>query len=291
MQQAKPMSRATGSTTGGWSGRGWRSVTVLAAGLVVLVGCGSGSSDLVGTSVVSSAVSSSSTVTLTSSSTASSTDSASAISAASPASTSVAPGTTEASATPSAATAPATSEPPPADLTAEGGDTAPFTGNPDNVPVTAPGTALRITDPATLPISYAFNDAVVTFSAMSLTMGDIADWPTLGSQDGQDNGDVPWYLRVTITQVAGGDLSNGNLDEDLQAYTSAGDLVEPTFDIDYANTLCPKTATATDFTIGSSYTSCIVLSGISGDTLNKVTYEGGSSFQKYFDSPVVWTTG
>ncbi len=247
--------------------RQWVAAASLIAAFTVLVGCAqtiagtAGTAAGQGTTTSSSTSKSSSSTSRTSSTSASTTSSRSSESS-----------TSSSSSSSSTETSTSTS----------------FTGNPDNLPVTAPGTTLTFNDPATVPVTTILGaDALLTFSKVTLTKGTTADWATLGvkPEDAKDN--VPWYINLTITQVAGAKVSDDILDSDLWAYTPDGSFVMPSFFIDDNNSLCPRSLSPSDYTIGSSYPSCNVLAAGPNDVVDRVTFEGVFD-GPYSADPVTW---
>lgn len=167
-----------------------------------------------------------------------------------------------------------------------------FTGNPDNLPVTEPGKQLRYGEPATLPMTFADQDGVFTLSNLTVTKGSDADWATLGVDPGDSDGQTPWYLKLNVKQIAGGDFTFSSIEADLWAYTAAGDSVLPVFVLEYNNPICPVTGASDNFKVGDSYDTCLVLSVTSGESVDRIQYEGDYSVDgPYSNAPVVWKAG
>lgn len=276
--------------------------------LAVMVGCSSSPSDPVAVNSSSSTAVSTSSESFTTSST----SGAQAAEPPSPAETTTASPTAE-SVPPSAPAATTTTEPVTSDENAEplptdpklpdpdnpfpnapdpndpDGPSTSFTGNSDNVPLTAPGTQLRYGDSATVPITFADADGVFTFGNLTVTKGSANDWTQLGVDPVDSEGQEPWYLRATVKQESGGDFTFASVETDLFGYTADDVSVVPVFVLDYQNPLCPVTGADDNFGVGDSYSSCTVLPVESGVNLDRIQFEGSSDLDSpYFDKPVVW---
>lgn len=164
-----------------------------------------------------------------------------------------------------------------------------FSGNPDNLGLTAPGTALKFGDPALLPFAFADAEGVFTVSGLSVTKGSEADWATLGVDTSDAQGEEPWYLRMTLKQESGGDFSFTSVQDDLWAY-SGEDILSTVYPNDDTNSLCPLTYAPEEFTVGGTYDACVVLSVNLGEGVDRVQFEGGyDPDDPYYENPVVWT--
>lgn len=271
----------------------------LAVGLVVLVGCAStidgraaiGDDPLIGTTTSSSSRSSESTSESSETSTSDGSTTADTgsttpdptTSAGAPTTSDTSTGaTTSTSTTTDTTTSPDDPDDPDADTT--------FTGNPDSLALTAPGTQLAYGAAALLPFSYADADGVFSINGLSITQGAEADWATLGVDTSDAQGEEPWYLRMTLKQESGGDFAYTSVQDDLWAYGTDGDVITTVYPDDDANSLCPLTYAPEDFAVGQSYDACVVLSVNLGETVDRVQFEGGyDPADPYFENPVVWT--
>ena len=181
-----------------------------------------------------------------------------------------------------------TAAPPPVDPTTT------FTGNPGNLAVTAPGTKLTYGQPATVPFSDGISDGVFTLTNLTVTKGSASDWAALGADADTVAGQTPWYLKVTVKQESGGDFAEStDFGVILGAYTGPDDYATEADISNETNAICPfSDGPGTNFKVGDSYTSCTVFAVDDGTTVQRVQFEGSfTDGDKYFDSPVVWTTG
>lgn len=173
---------------------------------------------------------------------------------------------------------------------------APFTGNPQSLPLTPPGTQLSYGQSATVPVSWAGEDGVLTISDLSVTQGTEADWEALGADPADSDGERPWYLKVTLKQESGGDFAFLSADSLFWPYNTSDESIgSPSFYED-DNPLCPYTDAGDSFKVGDTYTACIVLSVYDDETIDRVQFEGdidsglvdNSAGAAYVDSPIVW---
>lgn len=197
--------------------------------------------------------------------------------------------TTTAAAAPTTSAEPEVGDTGGAELPAlEGDPNAPFTGNPDNLVLTAPGSQLKFADTATIPFANGEADGVFTIKGISLTKGSQSDWAALGIDADTVDGAEPWFLRMSVTQVGGSKFSYPSVEDDLWAYTSE-DLINTMYPDDAANSLCPLSSVPDTFTIGDSYQACVILTVIPGTSVDRVQFEGGwADNDPYLNSPIVW---
>jgi hypothetical protein len=172
------------------------------------------------------------------------------------------------------------------------GTTTSFSGNPGSLPLTEPGKQLKYGEAATVPISFADEDGVFTLSDLTVTQGSDSDWEALGVDSSDAQGQSPWYLKLTVKQEAGGDFTYSSVETDLWAYTAGGDNILPVFILDYDNSICPVTGADGEFNVGDSYTTCVVLSVNTGESIDRIQFEGDYDFDSpYYNDPVVWKAG
>ena len=222
-----------------------------------------------------SSTSDASTTADTGSPTADPTTSADAPSTSDPGST---PSTSDTGSTPSTSTSTSPADP-----------DASFTGNPDNLTLTAPGTELAYGAAALLPFSHPDAEGVFSINGLTVTKGAEADWTDLGVDPSDAQGEEPWYLRMTLTQESGGDFATTSVQDDLWAYGADGDVVSTVYPDDDTNSRCPLTYAPEGFAVGQSYDACVILSVNPGQTVDHIQFEGGyDADDPYFDNPVVW---
>ncbi len=168
-------------------------------------------------------------------------------------------------------------------------ETTTFTGNPNGATLTAPGTQLRYGQPAVLPISYAGSDGVFTFSELTVTKGSTADWTTLGVDASEVEGQVPWFLNLTVKQESGGDFTYLSVENDLWGYGADDAGIAPTTIFNTANSVCASTGPDGEFAVGDTYHACAVLAVDKAQSIQRIQFEGDYDFESpYFDKPVVW---
>lgn len=157
--------------------------------------------------------------------------------------------------------------------------------------MTPAGTVLSYGQPAALPITYLDSQGIFTFSNLTATAGTEADWATLGQDAADAQGEVPWFVRVSIKQESGGDFTYSSVDSDLTAFSADGDYLSTVLPNNIDNALCPYNFPDSDYTIGSSYDACIVFSVNVGETLDSVKFEGSGydlDTDPYYADPIVW---
>ena len=137
---------------------------------------------------------------------------------------------------------------------------------------------------------YLDEQGVFSFTGLTATAGTSADWAVLGVDPSDAQGEVPWYVKVTIKQETGGNFQYASIDSQLTAYAEDGDYISIAFAGEMDNPLCPYNYAGEDFTVGSSYDACIVFSVNDGEKVDAVKFEGSYYLDDdpYFDNPVVW---
>lgn len=259
----------------------------LALGLVVLVGCATtiDGRAAAGESVIASPTTGSTSRSTSSSSSTESTESSSSTESTSRSTTSDTSSSSSSTDSPTSSSSSSSSSSESSSSTAS----TTFTGNPDNLDLTAPGTELTFGAPAVLPFSYGDAEGVFTVNGLTVTQGSEADWAALGVDTSDAQGEQPWYLKLSLKQESGGDFSYTSVQDDLWAYNADGDLISNAYPGEEENALCPVTYAPDGFAVGDGYDACVVLSVNVGESVDRIQFEGGyDPDDPYYESPVVW---
>ena len=158
--------------------------------------------------------------------------------------------------------------------------------------LTAPGTALKVGEPATVEFDTTLNNGNngpsyrLRLTIQSIKLGSMNDFKGI-SLTGVQKGDVPTYVRLEMTNLSGQSMNTSQNDpaDSVQA-------IDPNGDADGDLTLignfppCPDTDTPNPFAAGHSFTTCETFMEPSEAT--KIGWNGS---QATVDSPVVWNAG
>ncbi|WP_222722168.1 hypothetical protein [Actinomadura alba] len=149
-------------------------------------------------------------------------------------------------------------------------------------PVTSPGTALRIGQRAVVPFKYGSKTGTIAITVTAIEQGDQAAFSArFGARA---NGMVPYYIRYSIENVGGTDLSSSSApllraigpDGRSTGVGVIGDLPA-----------CERGRATDQFTsAGAKYEACRLQAARQGGEVAGAEYdesEGG-----YRDSPIVW---
>ncbi|OLT35446.1 hypothetical protein BJF79_32325 [Actinomadura sp. CNU-125] len=175
-------------------------------------------------------------------------------------------------------------EPPPAPTTSAPAPAPPQASPPGGgAQVTPPGTALRVGQRAVVPYERAGVTGTLGITVTAIEPGDQATFrQRFGARAA---GMVPFYIRYTVENVGGTDLSRGSaplLEGVGPGGSSTGAVVIGTMDG------CERGRPDDSFAVqGAKYESCRLQAARQGGTVAGAAYEedeGG-----YRDSPVIWT--
>jgi hypothetical protein len=162
--------------------------------------------------------------------------------------------------------------------TADGGDDS---GAPVEGDVTAPGTELKIGDKAVLPFEYTSDKkGTIAVTVTAIEKGTEADMAAFGEKA---KGMTPYFIKMTVENVGGTDLSYASLKLDgvLEGGTGTGVVLIGGIPGKCDN----ETAPAEFATKGASYETCS-LSATEGTPVTAAAFNEGD---EYSDGPVVWT--
>jgi hypothetical protein len=149
-------------------------------------------------------------------------------------------------------------------------------------PVTSPGTALKVGQRAVVPFKYGSETGTVAITVTAIEQGDQAAFKTRFRAKG--NGMVPYYIRYSVENVGGTDLSSSSApllsaigpDGQGTGVSVIGDLPD-----------CERGRATDQFTsAGAKYEGCRLQAARQGDEVAGAEYDetdGG-----YGDSPIVW---
>ncbi|MBC6458072.1 hypothetical protein HKK72_09185 [Actinomadura sp. HBU206391] len=151
-------------------------------------------------------------------------------------------------------------------------------------PVTAPGTKLKVGERAVVPFKYGSRTGTIAITVTAIEQGDQAAFAArFGARAG---GMVPYYIRYTVENVGGSDLSSSSApllravgpDGRGTGVGVIGDLPD-----------CERGRATDEFTTaGAKYEACRLQAARQGGQVAGAEYdetEGG-----YGNSPIVWTT-
>lgn len=173
----------------------------------------------------------------------------------------------------------ATSESSTESTTADSGDdgAAPVEGD-----VTAPGTELKIGDRAVLPFEYTSDKTgTIAVTVTAIEAGTEADMAAFGEKA---KGMTPYFIKMTVENVGGTDLSYASLKLDgvLEGGTGTGVVL-----IGGIPGKCDNESAPAEFTTaGASYETCS-LSATEGTPVTAAEFSEGD---EYTEGPVVWTS-
>ncbi len=181
------------------------------------------------------------------------------------------------------ATTPATSE---SDTESTSADSDDDSGDDAAAPVegdvTAPGTELKIGDRAVLPFEYTSDKkGTIAVTVTAIEAGTEADMAAFGEKA---KGMTPYFIKMTVENVGGTDLSYASLKLDgvLEGGTGTGVVL-----IGGIPGKCDNESAPAEFTTaGASYETCS-LSATEGTPVTAAEFSEGD---EYTEGPVVWTS-
>lgn len=151
--------------------------------------------------------------------------------------------------------------------------------------ITPPGTELAVGDTATLPVTFAGDDATLDLTVTGIEEGENSDLDSLDfSEDISDL--VPYYITVDMTVV--------EADEGFGSYEPGGDMGGLIGDVDaswvgIAGDFEPCQSESFELNVqpGDSVTTCLVAGSIeSAGPVDGADFTG--SLDEYGDAPVIW---
>ena len=146
--------------------------------------------------------------------------------------------------------------------------------------VTKPGTELKLGERAVVPFKYGTTKSgTIAITVTAIDKGENADLAKYGDKA---KGITPYYLRATVENVDGADLSYASVS--LRALGADG---RSTGVIITGSTDGCKSATAgKDFTTaGAKFETCTLQGAREGSAVTAATFDKGDGYDK---SPVVW---
>ncbi|MFT7838728.1 hypothetical protein Q5530_21515 [Saccharothrix sp. BKS2] len=146
--------------------------------------------------------------------------------------------------------------------------------------VTAPGTELEVGDRAVVPFKYGTTKTgTIALTVTAIEQGDNADLAKFGDKA---QGITPFYIRVTVENVGGTDLSYSSVSLRGLGSDGRGTGVIISGDTDR----CESETAARDFTAaGAKYETCVLQAAREG---SKVVAASFTDSDDYKDDPVVW---
>ncbi|HEY3480666.1 MAG TPA: hypothetical protein VGL02_17360 [Streptomyces sp.] len=177
-------------------------------------------------------------------------------------------------AAPAAPTSAPTSASPEAPESSETGAAAPV-GD-----VTKPGTELKLGERAVVPFKYGTTKSgTIAITVTAIEQGANADLAKYGDKA---KGITPFYLRATVENVDGADLSYASIS--LRALGSDGRSTGVI--ITGSTDRCKSGTAGKDFTTaGAKFETCTLQGAREGATVGAATFDKGDGYDK---SPVVW---
>ncbi|EIE99084.1 hypothetical protein [Saccharomonospora glauca] len=144
--------------------------------------------------------------------------------------------------------------------------------------ITPPGTELKLGETATIPYTYGSSKGTIGITVTEIEKGSEADLADFENAEGL----VPYFVKFTVENVGGTDLSFSTVD--LQPVAANGELtgVFVTGDIEGK---CVTASAEADFkTAGASYESCSVVGSWPGVDVVGAAYNRDD----YAEKPIVW---
>ncbi|MFD1149859.1 hypothetical protein [Saccharothrix hoggarensis] len=145
---------------------------------------------------------------------------------------------------------------------------------------TPPGTVLKIGDRAVVPFKYGTDKAgTIAIVVTAIDKGDNADLAAFGEKA---KGITPYYIRVSVENVGGTDLSYSSLS--LRLMGADGRSTGVIISGDTAQ--CESETAKKDFTTaGAKYETCVLQGTREGAGISGATYDKGDGYDK---SPITW---
>ncbi|MFD7655753.1 hypothetical protein ACFV4N_17410 [Actinosynnema sp. NPDC059797] len=146
--------------------------------------------------------------------------------------------------------------------------------------VTAPGSELAVGERAVVPFKYGTSKTgTIALTVTAIEQGDNADLAKFGDKA---KGITPFYIRVTVENVGGTDLSYSSLSLRGLGEDGRGTGVIITGDTDE----CESETAARDFTTaGAKYETCVLQAAREGSKIVAASFTDGDDYK---DDPVVW---
>jgi hypothetical protein len=146
--------------------------------------------------------------------------------------------------------------------------------------ITKPGTVLKVGDRAVVPFEYGSDKkGTIAITVTAIEKGETADLAKFGDK-AKDI--VPYYIRATVENVGGTDLSYSSLQLHSVAADGGSNGVIISGDVDK----CESESADENFkTPGAKFDTCVLQAARVGDAVGGATYDKGDAYE---DSPVVW---
>jgi predicted small secreted protein len=146
--------------------------------------------------------------------------------------------------------------------------------------VTKPGTELKVGERAVVPFKYGTNKSgTIAITVTAIEKGDNADLAKYGTKA---KGITPYYLRATVENVDGADLSFASVS--LRALGADGRSTGVI--ITGGTDRCKSGNAGKDFkSAGAKFETCVLQGAGEGSTVDAATFDKGDGYDK---SPVVW---
>lgn len=146
--------------------------------------------------------------------------------------------------------------------------------------VTPPGSTLKVGERAVVPFKYG-NDKTGTIALVvtAIDQGDNADLSAFGEKA---KGITPYYIRVSVENVGGTDLSHSSVS--MRAIGADGRSTGVIISGETAQ--CKSETSGRDFTTaGAKYETCVLQGAREGAGVSGATYDRGDDYLK---SPITW---
>ncbi|MDQ2584380.1 hypothetical protein [Saccharothrix yanglingensis] len=147
--------------------------------------------------------------------------------------------------------------------------------------VTAPGTELAVGDRAVVPFKYGTDKTgTIAVTVTAIEQGANADLAKFGDKA---KGITPFYIRVSVENVGGTDLSYSSVSLRGLGADGKGSGVIISGDTDK----CESETAARDFTTaGAKYETCVLSAAREGSAITGASFDKGGD--AYVDDPIVW---
>jgi hypothetical protein len=146
--------------------------------------------------------------------------------------------------------------------------------------VTKPGSQLKVGDRAVVPFKYGTDkNGTIAITVTAIEKGANADLAKFGDKA---KGLIPYYIRVSVENVDGADLSYSSVS--LRAIGADGKSTGVIISGDVDK--CESETAKKDFTTaGAKYETCVLQASREGLEVTGATYDKGDDYLK---SPLVW---
>lgn len=179
------------------------------------------------------------------------------------------------------ATTSASSEAPATTPASSSDDSPSRTGSqPPSGDVTPPGAELEVGDRAVVPFKYGKDKTgTIALVVTAIEKGDNADLAAFGEKA---KGITPYYIRISVENVGGTDLSFSSLSMRLVGADGRSTGVIISGD----TPKCESETAKKDFTVaGATYETCVLQGTREGAGISGATYDKGDGYDK---SPIIW---